>query len=90
VPFSGAESILRAEGRSLRSIEEFEQRALTLADEHIVLVSAPFFEQWEYGARRGPNLWQLVDVFITGKRRGDINRACWIFTGRGDALMRVF
>ncbi|KAF7363192.1 hypothetical protein MVEN_00671800 [Mycena venus] len=72
VAFWAAEGILRSVGRSEQSIQAFEQRALAIADERLVLVSAPFYEQWERGARTGRDMWIRVDEFIEAKRRGDI------------------
>ncbi|KAJ6454180.1 hypothetical protein C8R45DRAFT_628434 [Mycena sanguinolenta] len=73
VVFWAAEGILRSVERRRCGIDAFADYALSLADDRIVLVTAPFWEQWERGARVGRDLWQRVDDFIRRKRRGEID-----------------
>ncbi|KAF8212834.1 hypothetical protein K438DRAFT_1170936 [Mycena galopus ATCC 62051] len=73
VAFWAAEGILRTVNRRQRGVDAFEERALALADNRLVLASAPFWEQWERGARVGQrDLWQRVNDFLERKRRGQI------------------
>ncbi|KAJ7773688.1 hypothetical protein DFH07DRAFT_140294 [Mycena maculata] len=76
--------------QSQRRMEVFEQRVFTVPDARIVLMAAPFFEQWERSARSGRcNMWDRVDEFIAHKREGVIDSTRYILEERAPEVDAV-